>query len=262
VSYSKLEADRIVDTLERLTQRIAERFPGAGLQAVSAELTDISKATHARSLAIAQPEWTLRLAVAGIILTGLVLLVALFWHIGPQTKADGDVFSVVQGVEAMFNILILMGAALFFLVSIEERTKRSRAQRALHELRSIIHVIDMHQLTKDPWTEFSISQPKSASPGRQLSVSEMIQYLDFCSELLSLASKVAVLYSQSFPDPVVTETVNDLERTAASLAQKIWQKINILCRGLEAAGGAFPVIAPASPAPTGPQNAGLSLPSA
>jgi len=33
---------------------------------------------------------------------------------------------------------------------------------------------------------------------------------------------------------VVTEAVNDLERTAASLSQKIWQKIAIL----EQAGGA------------------------
>jgi hypothetical protein len=35
-------------------------------------------------------------------------------------------------------------------MTIETRVKRRRALRAIHELRSIAHVIDMHQLTKDP----------------------------------------------------------------------------------------------------------------
>jgi hypothetical protein len=39
---------------------------------------------------------------------------------------------------------------------------------------------------------------------------------------------VAVLFAQGFPDPTVTEAVSDIERIAAGLAQKIWQKIMIL----------------------------------
>lgn len=46
--------------------------------------------------------------------------------------------------------------------------------------------------------------------------------------MLSLAAKVAVLYVQSFPDSTVTEVVNDLERSAAALSQKIWLKIQVL----------------------------------
>ena len=56
----------------------------------------------------------------------------------------------------------------------------------------------------------------------------MTRYLDYCSEMLSLTSKVAVLFAQGFPDPVVTEAVSDIERIAAGLSQKIWQKIMIL----------------------------------
>jgi hypothetical protein len=100
----------------------------------------------------------------------------------------------------------------------------------LHELRSIIHVIDMHQLTKDPGADASVSTPTASSPKRTLDNHQLVRYLDYCSEMLSLTAKVAALYAQSFPDPVVTEAVNDLERTAASLSQKIWQKINILER--------------------------------
>ena len=59
--------------------------------------------------------------------------------------------------------------------------------------------------------------------------------------MLSLTSKVAVLYAQVFPDPVVTDAVSDIERITAGLSQKIWQKIMIL----QALG---PEAAPAQPA--------------
>ena len=52
--------------------------------------------------------------------------------------------------EAAINDVLLIGAAIFFIFTIEKRYKRTRALKALHELRSIAHIIDMHQLTKDP----------------------------------------------------------------------------------------------------------------
>ena len=55
-----------------------------------------------------------------------------------------------------------------------------------------------------------------------------MRYLDYCSELLSVASKVAALYAQSLPDAVVTDAVSDLERLTTHLSQKIWQKIAML----------------------------------
>ena len=39
---------------------------------------------------------------------------------------------------------------MLFLFSLEGRLKRRTALRMLHRLRSIAHVVDMHQLTKDP----------------------------------------------------------------------------------------------------------------
>jgi hypothetical protein len=144
-----------------------------------------------------------------------------------RTTAD-SVYSVLQGIEAAANLAVLMGAALFFLFRIEEHVKRRRALRALHELRSIVHVIDMHQLTKDPSGSASIGGSTPSSPSRTLTRFELNRYLDYCSEMLSLTSKVAVLYAQSFPDTEVTDAVSDIERIAAGLSQKIWQKIMIL----------------------------------
>ena len=86
----------------------------------------------------------------------------------------------------------------------------------------------MHQLTKDPSTVVSIAGKTASSPARMLSRVEVARYLDYCSEMLSLTSKVAVLFAQGFPEPTVTEAVSDIERISAGLSQKIWQKIKIL----------------------------------
>lgn len=57
---------------------------------------------------------------------------------------------------------------------------------------------------------------------------ELSRYLDYCSELLSLTSKLAALFVQYVPDPVVLDAVNDVETLADGLSQKIWQKILVL----------------------------------
>ena len=86
----------------------------------------------------------------------------------------------------------------------------------------------MHQLTKDPSAVVQVAGNTPSSPPRALTRFEVTRYLDYCSEMLSLTSKVAVLFAQGFPDPEITEAVSDIERIAAGLSQKIWQKIMIL----------------------------------
>ena len=56
----------------------------------------------------------------------------------------------------------------------------------------------------------------------------MSRYLEYCSELLSLVSKLAALHAQDLQDPVVLEAVNDVESLTADLSRKVWQKITIL----------------------------------
>ena len=57
---------------------------------------------------------------------------------------------------------------------------------------------------------------------------ELIRYLDYCSEMLSLTGKLAALYMQDMRDPVIIEAVNEIEDLTTSLSRKIWQKIMIL----------------------------------
>jgi hypothetical protein len=239
--YRTLDPARIVTSLERLTHRINERFPGAGLAAVCTELTEIAEQTTARVEKISRPAVFTRMLIAILLLFGFLALAMVGRLIVLSTRASDDLFGVLQGIEATFNITVLISAATYFLVSLEKRQKRRRALKALHELRSIIHVIDMHQLTKDPAMAVSAAQlppqsmPQStpSSPDRTLTPFELSRYLDYCSEMLSLTAKIAVLYAQSLPSPTIIEVVNDIERTTASLSQKIWQKINIVDRTIQ-----------------------------
>ena len=227
--YRSLDPQRVIETISALQQRITERFPGAGLGGVCAELNAIAQHNSQRAEAIGRRNIFLRAFVFLVLAGGVWLLVrvAMLISISTSTTAD-NVYSVLQGIEAAMNIIVLMGAALFFLITIEDRLKRRRALTALHELRSIVHVIDMHQLTKDPSMGVNVGSDTPSSPRRTLTRFEVARYLDYCSEMLSLTSKVAVLYAQAFPDPVVTEAVSDIERITAGLSQKIWQKIMIL----------------------------------
>ena len=57
---------------------------------------------------------------------------------------------------------------------------------------------------------------------------ELGRYLDYCSELLSLTSKIAALFVERFNDPVTLSAVNEIESLTAGLSRKIWQKISML----------------------------------
>ena len=57
---------------------------------------------------------------------------------------------------------------------------------------------------------------------------ELGRYLDYCSELLSLISKIAALYVQRFDDEVLLGAVDEVESLTSGLSRKIWQKIIIL----------------------------------
>ena len=59
---------------------------------------------------------------------------------------------------------------------------------------------------------------------------ELGRYLDYCSEMLSLISKIAALYVQNLDDPVVLVAVDEVEDLTSGLVHKIWQKIMILER--------------------------------
>jgi hypothetical protein len=223
--YRSLDPGKIIETLEQLHERIEERFPGSGLSAVCAEVAALAKQTTKRIERVSQPIWSLRLSLLAL-LAGVIGLAVVFAIEASSLKTSDELTETMQGLDAGVNLLIVLGGAAYFLGSLETRIQRDRALKALHELRSIIHVVDMHQLTKDPSMLGHIKT--RSSPDRPLTPFMLIRYLDYCSEMLSLTAKCAALYAQKLSDPVVIETVGAIEILTSDLSNKIWQKITIV----------------------------------
>jgi len=225
--YRSLDYRKIENTIDQLASRVEERFPESGLLQVCLEVKSVANDGRQRVERISQPNWWLRVSVAMFI---VLALLALVYTVSDMELEIGHLglAEVIQVAEAALNEAVLIGAAIFFLVSIESRIKRARALQALHELRAIAHVVDMHQLTKDPAMLGQQVIVTPHSPERGMNAFELKRYLDYCSELLSLIGKLAALYSQELPDAVVVSAANDIEDLCTALSRKIWQKITLI----------------------------------
>jgi hypothetical protein len=155
----------------------------------------------------------------------LALVVATVALLTSGVRLFESVSDFVQGIDSAVNEIILLGAASYFLIGWENRRKRRRALRALHVLRSLAHIIDMHQLTKDPEQLKPTFVPSRVSKPLGMTRDQVERYLDYCSEMLSLVGKTAALCAEESRDNVVLETVATIETLTVSLSRKIWQKI-------------------------------------
>jgi hypothetical protein len=223
----KLNAEKVVRTLDNLWARISERFPASGLSEVCGQLAAVARVTAQRARRLSRPYLGLRTLVAAIAIGAIGLEAMLIGRLDwLDSVRKANTLNLAQGLEPVVNLLLLSAAAIWFLLSLESRWKRSRVQKALHELRSFAHVIDMHQLTKDP--TLVLGPRTSSSPAREMSRFELARYLDYCAEMLALTAKLAALYAGEASDPVIVAAVNDIETLTSDLGRKIWQKIMIL----------------------------------
>lgn len=233
-----LESAKVAATVTRLRERIGDRFPESGLHGVCGRLEEIANKTQQTAEWISRPIWWVRLInwiVVGLSVCVSLMIIPLFRHHGME---DLTLRGVLELGDPIMNELVLLGAAFFFFFTLETRIKRNRALKAIHELRSIAHVIDMHQLTKDPERVINPNyQRTEVSPKETMTRFQLRRYLDYCSEMLSLSGKLAALYVQDFDDEVALQSVNEVESLGTGLSRKIWQKIMILHSGEEDADG-------------------------
>jgi hypothetical protein len=222
--YRTIDATRVIATAELLEARIADRFPESGLRKVAVELISLGKDIAREARHLEAPIRWLRVMTVATILVG-ILIIGFVMTILSFDRIDTGAFDFVQGIEATLNTILLVGLGMITLTQMEIRVKRRRVFAGLHSLRSMIHVIDMHQLTKDPAALSQDFTPSAHSPKRNLSSADLSRYLDYCSEMLSITGKVAALYAQSVDDDVVVRAVNDVENLGTTLSRKIWQKI-------------------------------------
>ncbi|MBO6934562.1 MAG: hypothetical protein JJ863_06295 [Deltaproteobacteria bacterium] len=232
MELARLEPAKILETAERLEKRIEERFPESGLSRVCSQLVELCSHANETCHQIREPNWLVRIPSYGLLILMVLasvgaLLMAMFGgkdH-GGISWAEG-----LQVAEAAINDVLLLGAAGWFLASYEVRRKRSRVVGALHQLRTLAHLIDVHQLSKTPGMIGQTESHTPSSPKRTFSRFQMGRYLDYCSEMLALNGKVAALYGDGFDDPEAIRAVTEVEELCIGLQRKIWQKM-ILLRG-------------------------------
>lgn len=225
--YQELEIAKITQTIARLKTRINDRFPDSGIKGVCVELLQCAKGIEAKIDYISKPNrWLQALLVVVVLLFVATLAYTVSvveWELNKPSLAE-----VIQITEALINDIVLVGAALFFIFTLENRIKRDKALKELHQLRSLAHIIDMHQLTKDP----SIVRPGYTqtpnSPKRTMNKSELLRYLDYCAEMFSLIGKLAAMFPEKLPEPAIVSAANNIETLCTGLSQKVWQKMDFL----------------------------------
>jgi hypothetical protein len=211
-----------------LQHRISTRFPDRTLWEVCREVVGIVDEINAgtgisrRRVSLARLLSRLAIVLVVVFLGGAVALAA-----GEVLDARGALgpLDMLPLLETIINDLVFGGIAVFFLLRIPERMERARVLRILHRLRSLAHVIDMHQLTKVPER---LERDSREDGGLDLDRAELNRYLDFCTEMLSLVGKSAALFAEHTTDGDVLDAVEGIETLTSDMARKVWQKIGII----------------------------------
>jgi len=228
MAYDRLEADAVLDTARRLQQRILARFPTRNLGKVADQLVVVS--TDLEQVAARKPAIR-ALRVVSLALIGILVVIAavsLVAVIVELIENPADAINLMSTMSNVISNLVYAGLAVIFLWVLPSHLERSRLLGELHRLRSLAHVIDMHQLTKDPERFADAYHPTPHSVNVGLTAIDMATYLDYCSELLSLVAKTAAVYAERSTDPAVLATISDIENLTSGMARKIWQKLSLL----------------------------------
>lgn len=225
--YRELDGKRLHQTVSKLTTRVNKLFPRSGISKVSQELVELTSHTVARAQDLAKPNWRIRGSIIAMVVFGLPMPLLILPYLQFQESVNNWA-DFLEATDAGLHMLILLGAGILFLASLENRIRRNRTLAALSELRSISHIIDMHQLSKDPG-EHGTNLPLDKEDTRTVrNDNELCNYLHFCADLLAVTGKLAAIYAQNINDRVVLDAVNEIETLASNLQIKLWHKLSML----------------------------------
>jgi HAMP domain-containing protein len=226
----QLAAGHVGATVEQLERRIDARFGERGLTKAARDLGHLvvlvqSEADQSRDRL---RRTTLAARATGLAIVAATLVALAFSLRSPITHGLPRTADWVPLVESIVNDVVFVTLAVLFLWAFPERLERRSLLRMLHRLRSLAHVIDMHQLSKDPEQVSPGYVPTAQSIRHGLDADQLRHYLGYCSEMLSLTAKTAALCAEHSTDAVVLETVSYIETLTTELSNKIWQKISLL----------------------------------
>lgn len=230
-TFQRLDPIAVQSTVDRLVMRISRRFPDRHLRHVAAELSGLLGEVTEQSSADRRRNRVIRITCAvgaGAIVT--LALVAVVLAIHDALPDSGGIRGVewLSVLESAIVDLVYASIAVYFLMSLPNRLTRRRLLALLHRLRSLAHVVDMHQLTKDPERLQDRFHGTDVTIEFTMDAAELANYLDYCSEILSLVSKTAALCAEESTDALVLDTVSEIETLTNGLSRKMWQKISLL----------------------------------
>lgn len=228
----KLSGDHVAATVEQLRRRIDARFGERGLTKAARDLGHlvVLVQTEAGQSHVRLRRTTLAARTTSVAIIAATLIALLYSLRSAVLDGLARTADWVPLTESVINDLVFAAIAVVFLWAFPERLERRSLLRLLHRLRSLTHVIDMHQLSKDPEQVSPSYVPTAQSVPHDLSADQLHHYLNYCSEMLSLTAKTAALCAEHSADGVVLETVSDIETLTTNLSNKIWQKISLLPR--------------------------------
>lgn len=226
--------ERIIEAIAILKQRIHERLPNSTIENIGGYLLKIAENSETVVIKINKPDYLLRainwviIAVMSVLL-GFGLMVAIISS-GTESYRSQTV-DLLQGLESAINIIVFSGIAIYFLGQrLEKRVKQAESIDYLNSLRSIAHLIDLEQLTKDPQRLMTSNSELAtpSSPALEYDRFLLNRFLSYCSEMLSLVSQLAAYHAENTDDRGTIDAANDIERLTGQMAQKIWQKLTVL----------------------------------
>ena len=228
----QLAAGHVGATVAHLERRIFARFGERGLTKAARDLGNLVVLVQRQA---DQSHDRLRRTTLAARATGSAIIAATCVALAFSLRSavtDGLTRTTdwVPLVESVINDLVFAAIAVVFLWAFPERLERRTLLRLLHRLRSLAHVIDMHQLSKDPEQLSPNYVPTAQSVMHGLDADQLYHYLNYCSEMLSLTAKTSALCGEHSSDGVVLETISYIETLTTDLSNKIWQKISLLPR--------------------------------
>lgn len=223
--FRTIDPDKLILTVSKLADRVEDEFPASGLSAVANEVVVVAEGTVARVEEIEKPRIFLRVMVGILVVAALAgpFLFSVLLTFSEKVNNLGD---FLEATDAGLHLLLILTGGVIFLVGLENRLKRNQALEALAEFRSLAHLVDLHQINKDPGLDRMV--PPEPDERTVKSDEALANYLDFSGDLLSIIGKLAAFYAQSLRDRVVLDAVNEIETLSSSLSNKLWLKILVL----------------------------------
>jgi hypothetical protein len=229
-TLEKLEPVPVIGTARRLRDRVGARFPDRGIHRVAQELASLTEQVADTSAGSRRRSRLVRAGSRSLI--GLVVLVALvafgFAVESAFTDAPDNGLDWLPLIESAVNDIVFVAIAVVLLHSFPERVQRAELLAKLHRLRSLAHIIDMHQLTKEPESLRDAFVNGTDGAEVDLTPEQIEYYLEYCTELLSLVGKAAALCAEESQDEIVLNTVSTIESLTMGMSRKVWQKITVL----------------------------------